>query len=118
MNPPTQPDYTPVILALVSVLSAALVATIGALCYFLRRLVDKTIPEQGRLYADTSAKQLATFQSEMATERKECREQHEHQNQLAAQRHGELISALYGERRHGDRRQPSDPYGPREVADG
>lgn len=91
-------DFAKVMIALISVLSAALVGVITALCYFLRRLVDKTIPEQGDRFERVSAAQLLAFREEMASERDECREQHRAQDAKSDQRHSEVMARL--ERRH------------------
>ena len=60
MNP-DNPTIITVLVALVGIISLL----VGALVWFLKRLIDKTIPEM-----------LGVFQAEMKHEREECQKEH------------------------------------------
>ena len=78
--------------ALVTALVAVLATAVGALCYFLRCLVNRTIPQQGERFERVMMAQL----DEARKQREQCHAEHESQEQKASQRHSQIMQAIEG----------------------
>jgi len=81
-------------------LIAVLATAVGALVWFLKRLVDKTIPQQAERFERVMTSQL----DEMKAQREQCAGEHKEHEKRADQRHAEVMEALS--------RRPFVPPGP------
>lgn len=84
--------------SLFTAVTALATAAVGALCYFLRRLVDKSIPEMTVSFEKTNANLADTFRQGLKDQLEQCNREHVQQEQRAKERHAEVMAVLYGRR--------------------